>query len=248
MTKYAKLTAGLIGAWFVFSLTASALHVYRTGPSDPPLPLGLAALTPIILFLAWFSVSPGLRQFTMSLSPRVLTMVQSFRIAGFVFLVLAAYGILPNIFAMQAGWGDIAIGATASLVALKLSNPAHRRSFLIWQVLGITDLVSAVTLGTLARVIDPHGIPTNAMTVLPMSLIPTFAVPLFFILHIICIAQARRWPAQHPAKIGEQLRSAASGFRAITGVPRESNDKPLTRVVLKKITIVRKGQPQPLPE
>jgi hypothetical protein len=32
------------------------------------------------------------------------------------------------------------------------------------------------------------------MTVLPMSYIPTFAVPLFLILHIICIAQTRLWP------------------------------------------------------
>ena len=32
-----------------------------------------------------------------------------------------------------------------------------------------------------------------AMTVLPLSLIPTFLVPLFFILHLICIAQARAW-------------------------------------------------------
>ena len=31
------------------------------------------------------------------------------------------------------------------------------------------------------------------MTVLPLSLIPTFAVPLFIILHIICVAQARLW-------------------------------------------------------
>jgi hypothetical protein len=209
MAKYAKLTAGLIGAWFVFSLTASALHVYQTGPGDPPLPLGLAALTPIILFLVWFSLSPGLRQFTMSLSPRVLTIVQSWRIAGFVFLVLAAYGILPEIFARSAGWGDIFIGATAPLVALKLASPNHRRSFLLWQMLGITDLVLAVTLGTLARVIDPHGVPTNAMTVLPMSLIPTFGVPLFLILHIICIAQARRWSAQQPLKIGEPLPSTA---------------------------------------
>jgi hypothetical protein len=29
---------------------------------------------------------------------------------------------------------------------------------------------------------DPHGIPTNAMTVLPLSPIPTFAVPLLLIL------------------------------------------------------------------
>jgi len=34
------------------------------------------------------------------------------------------------------------------------------------------------------------------MTVLPLSLIPTFAVPLMLILHLICIAQAWRWRAQ----------------------------------------------------
>jgi hypothetical protein len=49
------------------------------------------------------------------------------------------------------------------------------------------------------------------MTVLPLSLIPTFLVPLFMMLHVICIAQARAWktasqarrqsagPLQHPA-------------------------------------------------
>jgi len=210
MTRYAKLTAGLIGAWFALSLTASALHLYRTGPNDPPLPLGLAALTPIVVFLVWFAASPGLRQFTMSLNPRTLTLVQSWRVAGFVFLILASYGILPSVFALPAGWGDIAIGATASFVALKLASPDHRRIFVVWQVLGIADLVTAVTLGTLASVIDPHGIPTSAMTVLPLSLIPTFAVPLLLILHVTCIVQAKRWPGRQRSKIGEQLRSPAA--------------------------------------
>jgi hypothetical protein len=31
------------------------------------------------------------------------------------------------------------------------------------------------------------------MTELPLSLIPTFLVPLFLMLHSICIAQARKW-------------------------------------------------------
>jgi hypothetical protein len=44
------------------------------------------------------------------------------------------------------------------------------------------------------------------MTVLPLSLIPTFAVPLLLILHAISIAQARRWP-QLQAPSGTQLRS-----------------------------------------
>jgi hypothetical protein len=34
-----------------------------------------------------------------------------------------------------------------------------------------------------------------AMTVLPLSLIPTFLVPLFLMFHVIAIAQARTWKA-----------------------------------------------------
>ena len=210
MTKYAKLTAGLIGAWFVLSLTASAMRFYRTPPNVPPLPLGLAVLTPIVVFLAWFALSPGLRQFTLSLNPRILTMVQSWRVIGFVFLVLATYGILPRTFALPAGWGDIAIGATASFVALKLASPNHQRHFHhLANPRHCRGLVMAATLGMLTKVIDPHAIPSDAMTVLPLSLIPTFLVPLLLILHVICIVQATRWPSPQGAEIGQPLRSPA---------------------------------------
>jgi hypothetical protein len=120
--------------------------------------------------------------------------------------VLAAYRILPRLFALPAGWGDIAVGATASFVALKLATPSHRRLFIAWQVLGMIDLVLAVALGTLARVIDPQGIPTDAMSTLPLSLIPTFAVPLLLILHLVCIVQASRWKREQGSTLGGQLR------------------------------------------
>ena len=107
-----------------------------------------------------------------------------------MFLVLGTYKILPEFFALSAGWGDIAIGATASFAALRLANPAHRKGFIFWQVLGITDLVNALALGTLAGVIDPHEIPTGAMTVLPMSYISTFAVPFSDPAHHLCRAGA----------------------------------------------------------
>jgi hypothetical protein len=169
-------------------------------------------LTPLVLFLVWFVYSLGFRRFVLSLSPRTLTLVQSMRIAGIVFLVLGTYKILPAFFALSAGWGDIAIGATAPFAALwlakpGLANPAHRKGFILWQVLGIADLVNALTLGALAGVIDPHGIPTTAMTVLPMSYIPTFAVPVFLMLHIICIAQARRWPTTHLAATAKRFQT-----------------------------------------
>ena len=151
MTKtnpnYGKLTATLIGAWFILSLTASALHVFSTDPSRPPIPLGVAALAPIVLFLLWFATSDAFRQFVLALDPRTLTFLQAWRIAGLTFLALYTYGLLPGLFALPAGWGDIAIGATAPLVATRLANPAHRKSFILWQLLGIADLVTAVTIG-----------------------------------------------------------------------------------------------------
>jgi hypothetical protein len=191
--SYGKLILWLIGIWFSLSLIASALHVFSTDPNRPPLPLGLAVLIPLVVFALWFGSSETFRQFIFALNPRILTLLQSWRIAGYAFLVLYTYGILPGIFALPAGWGDIFIGATAPLVALGFTSANHRKGYILWQVLGITDLVTAVTLGTTARLVSPQAAATSAMTVLPLSMIPTFAVPLFLILHIICIAQARRW-------------------------------------------------------
>src|SRR6266853_40472 len=208
--SYGRLTGGLIAAWFVFALSASTLHLFKTDPEQPPLALGLVVSIPLVMFLLWFAMSAGFRQFALSLDPRTLTFVQSWRIAGFTFLVLYAAGLLPGVFALPAGWGDIAIGATAPLAALKLANFSRRRGFIFWQILGIFDLVTAVTVGTTARWISPNEVGTALMTVLPLSLIPTFGVPLFMMLHVICIAQARQWGAGVDAQVGEQLRAVAS--------------------------------------
>lgn len=203
---YGKLTAGLIAAWFTFSLSASALHLFRTDPGRPPLPLLLAVVIPIFLFFLWYRSSMSFRDFVLSLNPQTLTIIQAWRIEGFVFLALYTYGILPGVLALPAGWGDITIGVTAIIVGMKLANPSHRNSFILWQWLGITDLVAAVGLGGMAGFIGPQGL-TNPITtapnlVLPLSLIPTFGVPLFLILHIICIAQAKRWPKQTYSGVG----------------------------------------------
>jgi hypothetical protein len=98
---------------------------------------------------------------------------------------LRAHGILPGIFALPAGWGDIAIGATAPLVAMKLDQFGHRKAFILWQALGMLDLVMAVFLGSLAGIIRLDEIITGAMDVFPLSPIPTFAVALLMNLHFI---------------------------------------------------------------
>jgi len=193
MNRYGKLISALIAAWFMLAVSASALHLFTNRTNGIGLGVGLAAMAPIVIFWLWFAISNGFREFLLSLNPRVLTYVQSGLILGIVFVISEARGILPAIFALPAGYGDMLVGATASFAAWKLATRSNRGRFIRWQALGIVDLVVAVSLGTTAGFINPHGIPTAVMTVLPLSLIPTFLVPLYFILHVICIVQASSW-------------------------------------------------------
>ncbi|MGH9789292.1 MAG: hypothetical protein ACRD4U_11395 [Candidatus Acidiferrales bacterium] len=207
-TNYGKLAAGLLAAWFLFSLSASALHLFENAPGSLPLALGLAVVAPIVAFSLWYATSAEFRQFALSLNPRTLTTAQAWRLGGFVFLVLHAHGILPGLFALPAGWGDIFIGATAPLVALKLAQSGRQSAFIFWQVLGVLDLAMAVTLGVIAGFLNSGGIGTSVMSVLPLSLVPTFIVPLLIIFHLICIAQARRWPYAESSQVRQQLASS----------------------------------------
>lgn len=197
LQSYKRRVLAVIALWFLLATTASAIHIFQAGSTlawNPPLPLGLAVLGPLIVFTVWYRSSAAFRNYVHSLDARLLTIAQSWRIGGFVFLVLYTYRILPGSFALPAGWGDIFIGATAWGAAHYLAKrPA---AFILWQGLGIADLVVAVTMGVLSSPtpfgVLAHGVTTDAMTVLPLSLIPTFAVPLLLIFHVICILQTVR--------------------------------------------------------
>ena len=227
--KYGRLTAVLLAAWLASSITASKLMAFHAGSKyavAAPAPLGVAVLLPIALFALWFAASRGFREFALSLNPFALTLVQTWRILGLSFVVLAGFRILPAVFALPAGWGDFAIGVTAPFVALYFTRPDRKNSFVAWQILGMIDLVDAITLGVLssptpAGILRP-AVSTEAMTVLPLSLIPTFAVPLLFILHFISIAQAVRWQTQTTAIScgdGRPRPSGGAQLRSSFGTP-----------------------------
>lgn len=195
MKSYTKIILGLIVIWFILALTASAQHLFLNPSGRIGVSVAVAASLPVLIFLLWFAAAPGFRQFALGLDPGTLTLVQATRIAGFVFPLLQARHVLPAIFALPAGYGDMFIGITATAAAWKLANPNHRQSFILWQCLGILDLLLAVALGTTAGITAPNDASMLPITVLPLSLIPTFFVPLYLILHLICIAQAKAWTA-----------------------------------------------------
>ena len=117
MKSYGKLTTGLVAAWFVFALSASALLWFKNDANRIGIAVAIAAVAPILVFAAWFAASEKFRRFALSLDPQILTLAQTWRIIGFTFVLLEARGVLPAIFALPAGYGDMTIGATATLVA-----------------------------------------------------------------------------------------------------------------------------------
>lgn len=190
-----NLTIGIVAGWFAFAVTGSLMGLFDSGPR-PPIPLGLSAVVPIVLFAIWYRGSAHFREFVSSLNLRALTVAQTWRVFGIRFVILYFLGALPGVFALPAGWGDFAIGMTAPVVAYLWKRPFPRRTLLVWNLLGVCDLILAVTLGILSSP-SPIGIlagdvSTRLMGQFPLSLIPTFFVPLFLILHFISLIRLRK--------------------------------------------------------
>jgi hypothetical protein len=194
-----------VALWFGLIFAASAAGLFENRLGALPRPTLLAVAVPIVVFLLLYRFSTAFRDFVLSSDLRFVTLLQAWRVAGFVFLALYAHNLLPGLFAWPAGLGDIAIGASAPVVVLALLDRpgfAASRRFVVWNLLGIFDFVVAVGMGTLgsgaiAGIIA--DVTTDPMGVLPLSLIPGFLVPLFTMLHLTALFQARRLAARRPA-------------------------------------------------
>jgi hypothetical protein len=197
----AWLALGL-SLWFLAMLAAGLAGVFSRGdPARPPIPLGAVALAPVLAFLAALSASSAVRRFVRSLDLRALTLAQTPRVIGGVFLLLWAAGRLPAGFALPAGLGDLFVGVTAPFVASFVVTrlPARRRLYVAWVAFGILDLVVAVTSGVLhsptSAGLLAGPVTTQPMGTLPLSLIPTFLVPLALILHVAALHLVLARPA-----------------------------------------------------
>ena len=192
------ITLGVLLLWFVVVFLLGAAGAIARPPGTPSFPILIAATAPVIVFLGAYWGWPAFRAYVLSLDLPLATAIQAWRAGGLGFLALYAHGVLPGAFAWPAGLGDIAIGVTAPWVALALLRRpgfAISRVFVVWNLLGILDLVVAVSVGGLSSAFAsgaPGEVTTGPMAQLPLVLIPAYLVPLFLILHLAALFQARR--------------------------------------------------------
>ena len=193
-----RAVAAVLAIWLLLVVSLGAAGAFVAPPGRPPLPLAIGVAAPLALFFVWLRLSQSFRDFVLSLDLRLIAAIQAWRWAGLGFLSLYAHKVLPAVFALPAGLGDMAIGGTAPWMMLALLREqrfAASGTFIRWNVLGILDLVVAISIGTASATFAsgaPGEVSTAPMAQLPLLLIPAFLVPLFLMLHATALMQSRQ--------------------------------------------------------
>jgi hypothetical protein len=187
---------GILGAWVGLASGLGAAGLLEFAP-DRPVPLvGVLFVTPLIVVGALAIAYPGVRRALLGIPAHLLIGLNSFRIFGALFLMLAVAGRLSGPFPFFAGLGDIITGAFAIPLALAVARGGVLPSAAIarWNLFGALDLVVAVGLGLASANGSPvqffHiGVGSEAMQQLPYCLVPTVLVPFYLITHAVVAAQ-----------------------------------------------------------
>jgi len=193
-----SIVIAVLAGSLLLVLGAGLAGFFESGPSRPPLAVLVAVAGPLLVFASTYRVSRRFRDFVLALDLGLVTAVQSWRVIGVMFLAFYAFGLLPGLFAWPAGVGDAAVGLAAPFVLLAVvrRSPTWRRQVLWLNVAGLLDFVGAIGMGVLSSNnslgIAADGAARVSLGSLPLSLIPTFAVPLWTICHVVSLLQLAR--------------------------------------------------------
>jgi hypothetical protein len=164
---------------------------------QPPVMILLAAVVPSLIFLSAYKISPSLRGWVAKLDLEQVFALQAWRVVGAAFLFTWGYGLLPAGFAIPAGIGDIAVGLAAPFIAVKIAQRSPKWKFSAWWFIfaGLLDFIIAFATGVMFRdggaLHSAGGQHSGLLAELPLTLIPSYLVPAFLLLHIIAIIKLR---------------------------------------------------------
>jgi hypothetical protein len=202
------MAALAVGLWIGLAAASATAGVFA---DTQPFPyIGLFVLFPLAAIGTLALLSPTWRAALLGLPAPLLIGLNTSRVIGVFFLLLAAAGRLGGPFPFSAGWGDIIVGVLAA-PALWLAVRQGSQSLLTaWNVFGVLDLVIAVALGVTSAQNSPlqvfdMGAGSTAFQALPWALVPTVLVPFYLIAHAVLFAQWRR-----AARLNSQDNFAAS--------------------------------------
>jgi hypothetical protein len=182
--------SGVLAFWF-----AAAWVLGESGSLavlEPRAPQAiLVGLTALLLLNS--VALPGFRRWLAALDLRRFVALHLGRFVGIYFLVLHGRGQLPYDFAVKGGWGDIAVAAGAVILLAGPGLMARRGVLFAWNTVGLVDILFVVSTAARRAAADPSSM--RALLRLPLSLLPTFYVPLVIATHVWIFWRLWRSPA-----------------------------------------------------
>lgn len=183
--------------WAGVVWTAAINGVFRAGVSPLPL-LPAAILLPVIVGTPLLLLSNRVGQLLDVMPTTWLIALQLYRVFGSQWLAYWLRGVLPGLWALPAGTGDVLTGllAVPAAIALTAGTAEGRRSAILWNIFGIADFAVAITLGLIMtpgpfQLIAVSG-PSMGVDTFPNVLTPAFVVPGSILLHVLSLRQLRR--------------------------------------------------------
>lgn len=175
--------------WVCAAIAAGALGALQQGPKFLFV-IVIWTITVVLLVIAFGS--RRVREWWYEVDLRLLIAIHVSRFVGFAFLVYAREGLLPQQWAETAGYGDIAVAVTALGAIAVLSFPQRRfpRSVILWNLFGFAEMLHVLYGGM--QYVRTQPAPPEIMLRLPMSLLPTFLVPLIIATHVIIFVRCWR--------------------------------------------------------
>jgi hypothetical protein len=166
-------------AWLCFAVgLAGWLH----NASAPAVAATVWTLTALVLLACW-KIGP-IRVWVLNVDLRCLVLFHLTRLfAGAYFLVLCQRAQLPCAFAIRAGWSDIIVAVLTLAVVAAMRTEFAKTLLLIWNTIGLLDIILVVFSALRFGLMDWQSM--RALRELPLSLLPTFLVPLIIASHVL---------------------------------------------------------------
>src|SRR6266436_5229846 len=183
--------------WAAVAWTAAINGVFRTDAFPLPLPPS-AIFLPVIIGAPLLLLSKRVGQLLDAMPATWLVALQLYRVFGSQWLAYWLRGLLPGLWALPAGTGDVLTGlfAVPAAIALAAGTAEGRKAAILWNLFGLADFAVAVTLGLMIspgpfQLIVPDG-PNIGLDGYPNVLTPAFVVPSSILLHALSLRQLRR--------------------------------------------------------
>jgi hypothetical protein len=183
--------------WLALIWGSAINGVFRGGFAPLPL-IPFAILLPVIIGTPIVLLSKRMGQVLDAMPASWLIALQAYRVLGSAFLIGWARGLVPGVFALPAGIGDVITGLLAVPVAISLAagTPESRKVAVAWNVFGLLDFAIAVSIGLMIAPgplqVIVSSIPNATVGIYPNVMVPAFAVPSSILLHVLSLRQLRR--------------------------------------------------------